>query len=246
MTYKHQLLKEGYVVLKDALPFEQIDKTCALIQSYLEESFSIKHKIHSPEFSLLLKNNPGLCTCIYDSLQQSKFHFDCYRYSKILTTVLFDIFNSPIVYAKAPLRVDVPYESKEMTSWHQDFFHCQGSVDFISAYIPFSDLSYIDGALSIIPNSHINGPLDHISWGDTSGQYNWTGGNKRRFCPTALNYSSFVQELSRGDILLFSGLLLHQTNINLGSKVNFNINYRFSDMSHSHNPNMLEPIQIRQ
>ncbi len=245
MSLRSNLLQEGVVVLKNALPIDQIERTSELIQNHLADSFSIKHSIFSPEFSLLLKNNPGLCTCIYDSLQRARLHFDIYQYSEILRTLLFDIFNSPIVYSKAPLRVDVPYESKEMTSWHQDFFHCQGSVDFLSAYIPFSDLSYIDGALSIIPKSHTHGPLDHISWGDTSGKYDWTGGNKRRFCPSALNYSSYVQELSRGDILLFSGLLLHQTNINLGHKTNFNINYRFSDINHPHNPNMLKPILLQ-
>jgi len=235
---------EGYCILQNAIPLDSIDYLTSKIDKYLSQRFLVEHSIVSSRLAEMFSTDPGLVTNIYDALQKEALHFDLYRNSPNLLGVLKHVYSQPIVYSKAPLRIDVPYHAYEMTSWHQDFFHCQGSPKFLSAYVPLRDINYLDGALSVIPLSHGLGVLEHIHWGDTSGEYDWTGGNKRRFCPTAVNFPSVVIELKKGDILLFNALLLHSTNINLGKFVNFNINYRFSSLELPHNPMMLDPVQV--
>jgi ectoine hydroxylase-related dioxygenase (phytanoyl-CoA dioxygenase family) len=150
-----------------------------------------------------------------------------------MQSVVSCLFDEPILYEKSPLRVDVPFDLREMTLWHQDFYYVKGSVDVVTFYMPLNDLDYLGGALSICPGSHKLGPLPHdLKWG------------KKSYPSYAGSLASMCCELAAGSALVFNSLLLHQTNPNYSELVNFNIQYRVSDKQYLHNPQMGNLIPI--
>lgn len=231
-SIREALDDQGCFVIEPGFDAFTMNSISALINKALKE-IGIDHACDSPEASDMLQKNKHMQSALYDRLISLPEKNNLFSTSSCIQSVVSCLFDEPVLYEKSPLRVDVPFDLREMTLWHQDFFYVKGSVDVVTFYMPLNDLDYLGGALSVCPGSHKSGPLPHaLSWG------------KKSYPNYAGSLANVCCELRAGSALVFNSLLLHQTNPNYSELVNFNIQYRVSGKRCSHNPQMGNLIPI--
>jgi hypothetical protein len=94
---------------------------------------------------------------------------------------------------------------------HQDWSSSQGSLDQLALWIPLMDVDKEFYPLEVIPGSHKRGVLP----GDRKGAN--PRGALITIDPGLVEENDFIPvELDRGDVIIFSGLLVHRTG--LGSR----------------------------
>jgi ectoine hydroxylase-related dioxygenase (phytanoyl-CoA dioxygenase family) len=135
------------------------------------------------------------------------------------------ISTRPVIHFMADgLRIEGGYHK---TPAHQDWRSVQGSVDGVTMWIPLFDVAEDDYPLEIIPESHREGlrPSEDDAFG-------------HRVRVDDVQHREFVAlSLKRGDIVVFSGFLIHRTGANGGPLVRVALSYRFN--------NAAEPAFIR-
>jgi ectoine hydroxylase-related dioxygenase (phytanoyl-CoA dioxygenase family) len=127
----------------------------------------------------------------------------------------------PIWSTRPEVRLDFPGAEAFSQPWHQDFMYSQTSLNSVTFWLPLHDVTISDGALQVIPASHRAGlyPFDVLT-------------NPRRFSiPThTLTGNNINVEMKKGQLLVFSQLLVHRSGINSSSDVRVSVQGRFADM----------------
>ena len=143
---------------------------------------------------------------------QSKMISDVCRDERILDLI------SPIVYPgisiySAKMTNKLPGDSQPC-HWHQDdsyYIKNQESNCRMSIFLPLDDVEIKDGALQVIPGSHKSGIADYRPEG--------YGHCRNRIPDDLLDMDKRIYvPMKKGDILLFSALLYHGSDQNLGDK----------------------------
>ena len=223
---------QGCLVIEHAFDASSLQSISDIINITLE-SVGVQRCCDSPDLATILQRNVHMQAALYERLIGMSQKNELFLTSSRMQKVACCLFKAPVLYEKSPLRVDVPFDLREMTLWHQDFFYVKGNADVLTFYIPLNDLDYLGGALSVCPGSHKRGPLPHeLKWG------------KKSYPKDVGSLASVCCELRAGSALVFNSLLLHQTNPNYTGLVNFNIQYRVSDKQYEHNPQMGNLIPI--
>jgi ectoine hydroxylase-related dioxygenase (phytanoyl-CoA dioxygenase family) len=230
-TCKEKLQLNGYFLLPELF---SSDELCTITESL--ERLLRQKGIDSPWCSPQTANalaNKQTQTEIYDELQKDNTRINVALRSKKFRQLSRALFDHPILYSKAPFRIDAPLDLTEMTLWHQDYYYVKGNTQTLTIYMPLRDLDYLSGSLSLIPESHLLGPLDHnISWG------------KKSYPCVAPSLKHITLSMPRGSALIFNSLLLHSTNPNYSDGINFNIQWRISEKNMEHHARMGEVLEI--
>lgn len=127
------------------------------------------------------------------------------------------ISTRPVIHYMADrLRIAGGYHK---TPVHQDWRSVQGSVDGMTIWLPLFDVGEDDYPLEIVPGSHRHGllPSEEHAFGH---------------CVTdsAIGDATFVSvPIRRGDVLFFSGFLMHRTGERGGALVRIALSYRFNN-----------------
>lgn len=222
----------GCIVIENIVDSFFIASAKAMVNSSLAK-VGYESSCDSLKVAEVLKQQKPVQSTLYDELIKNPLKNKLFLDSTHVQKVSHILFGNPVLYEKSPLRIDVPYDLAEMTLWHQDYFYVRGSTDVVTFYMPLNNLDYLGGALSVCPGSHHAGPLPHcLNWG------------KKFYPENSASFAGVSCELKAGSALIFNSLLLHQTNPNLSDFVNFNIQYRISDMMAKHNPKMGKLIPI--
>lgn len=104
---------------------------------------------------------------------------------------------------------------------HQDWRSMQGSLNSVVIWIPLIDINKDLGALEILSGSHLDGlRTDHVENG---------------FGMVALTKEEEEEELipieiERGDALLFSSFLIHQSGNNITDRPRWSCHFRYNDL----------------
>jgi hypothetical protein len=123
------------------------------------------------------------------------------------------------VFRKIPFRIDMPMWTEELAHWHQDFFYVRGNTQVITAWIPLQDTTFLNGCLSVMPGTHLMGPIEHdLVIG------------KKRTPSTIFGNEIRMVEMRKGDLLLFDSLLLHTGNLNLAPGIRYSVQPRFTPL----------------
>jgi len=137
-----------------------------------------------------------------------------------ITDIVGQLIDQPVLYKKIPLRIDVPFENKELAFWHQDDFYVQGNSSEVTVWIPLQETLAHNGALSVMKESHKNGPIPH------------TLQVGKKTLPTNIYHNSInIVEMSEGDCLFFGSYLVHQSNLNISNKIRYSIQLRYSSLT---------------
>lgn len=130
------------------------------------------------------------------------------------------LMDQPVLYNKIPLRIDVPFENKELAYWHQDDFYVQGNSSELTVWIPLQDTFAHNDALSVMSESHKNGPIAHtLKIG------------KKSLPEGIFDNPINIVEMMEGDCLFFSSYLIHQSNLNISNNIRYSIQLRYSSAS---------------
>jgi hypothetical protein len=151
-----------------------------------------------------------------------------------LTTVLECLYGEPAL--RQPRRVPRmifprPNPWSEMAA-HQDHTYIQGSLDAVTAWIPFGDCLREDGSLEVLRGSHCDG------WREIFG-----GGRVRCASTPVDNTSSSWRgtDYRVGDVLLFTSLTVHRARPNASSRIRLSMDCRFQPRASKFCDAVLEP-----
>ena len=125
------------------------------------------------------------------------------------------------------VRFDLPRESEFLSHVHQDFIYIQGSLNGITIWLPFSDISLNMGPPSFVPGSQQWGVLKvKPSFADgKEGEPYIVVDNDR------LREAEFVKRgVSAAEALVFHTLLVHRSEPNTSKKARLSIQVRFDDL----------------
>jgi len=136
-----------------------------------------------------------------------------------ITTVIKRLLRKDdiVLLEKIPFRIDCPLTIRELAVWHQDLYYVKGATETVTAWIPLFDVSFKEGCLLIMPDTHKMGPIPHNE--PTLG---------KKFYPSDI-FDRPVQyvEMKRGDVLFFNSCLLHSSGNNISDTIRFSIQSRY-------------------
>jgi len=123
----------------------------------------------------------------------------------------------PVIHFMADgLRFENGYHK---TPAHQDWRSVQGSLDGVTFWLPLYDVGFDDYPLEVVVGSHRRGLLPSVD--DAFGH---------RIADEAVPANEFRPlPLRRGDVVLFSGFLIHRTGTQGGDRVRIALSYRFNN-----------------
>lgn len=210
----------GAVVVKNALTYAQAADILAAVLDVMNDHLQAEYS--SLDDALLidrLSNHPEDVGAIYDRCKTLKLLHEYAGISSVIDSVKALLGVSQVaVFDKKILRIDLPFVTKELAHWHQDYYYVRGATDAITAWIALTDVNWVDGCLSIMPGSHRLGVLDHSL---RIGKRDIPRGIFQR----EIRY----MEVNKGDMILFHNLLLHSSNLNLSDRIRFSLQYRYSE-----------------
>lgn len=121
----------------------------------------------------------------------------------------------PAMAAQIILRADMPDDDPWSFPPHQDYIYNLGSLNTITIWIPFQDITDDIGPLDIIPGSHRGGVAPH------------TDGLLREFDETKI----VSAPMRHGQALAFSQFLYHRSGPNRSKRIRFSLQLRYNDLS---------------
>jgi phytanoyl-CoA hydroxylase len=128
---------------------------------------------------------------------------------------------APMISTRPEVRTDMPGDVDYMQPWHQDWRYGQGSINSVTFWLPFQDVSSENGTIDVMPGSHLLGYLETEELS-----------NPRRFSIVdrriqGLPYEPVVMEL--GEAIVFSQLLVHRSGFNRSGLPRLTMQMRFTD-----------------
>ena len=128
-----------------------------------------------------------------------------------------NVCTRPVLYFNSPrLAKREVYHRLEP---HQDWRSMQGSLDSVVLWVPLVRIDRDLGALEVIPGSHRRGLLPS----------NMEDGYGR--LATAVDTAAFLPiEVEKGDALVFSTFLVHQSGTNVTSAIRWSCHFRYNNL----------------
>lgn len=209
--------KVGYCLVRDLIPVSAIESLLAnyltLVEGVSGKSFS---DAHSPELAAFFQAHPDVESEVYLRIRDTSWLSGFARQRSLVQVVSGILQGDIALFSKIPFRIDIPMWTKELALWHQDYYYVRGSTDMLTAWIPFQDTSYLNGCLSVMPGSHLLGPIEHdLQIG------------KKQVPSGIFGREIRMVEVRRGDCVLFNSLLLHTGNLNLSTSIRYSLQPRY-------------------
>jgi len=210
--------KNGFVLLKRVIPHPRIDE-------FLKNHLEIVNEItglniddpQSPDLIKFYNQHRELEAKVYEQTLCQPWLLDFSKQQAIVEPIKKILGENVGLFKKCPFRMDLPLWTQELAHWHQDHFYVKGNTKIIVAWIPMQDTSYLNGCLSIMPRTHQLGPIAHdLQLGKKSIPSSIFGNEIR------------LAEMNKGDLLLFSTLLLHSSNVNYSTTIRYALQPRFT------------------
>ena len=120
-----------------------------------------------------------------------------------------------------PFLYSFPNDKKRYYQPHQDFFYLPYSQNSITLWIPLQSTSKLNGALKVIPKSHLKFKLYNHSAKDV------------KFNKLNKNFSENefkTINVKLGQALIFSSFLVHKSGSNSSNQIRMSFNVRFNDL----------------
>lgn len=191
------LSKDGYIILEQVFSHELISTANALVDELFKEDFTENNKKAFSNYFLPDRKDQGVLYDLY-------FRFPIFRKfteSDIILTELTKVLGESIMLYENSLVSKAPGTKNEVP-WHQDFMNRTKEPKKYIVWIALDKITKENGALKVIPGSHLNGFLDFYR---VDGETHHTRLDTRNIDINAYEYV----ELNQGDVLIFDQLLVH-------------------------------------
>lgn len=137
----------------------------------------------------------------------------------------------PVLMGCCNMRYDRPNDSAHLFDWHQDSIYLLGSINAVTAWVPFGKVDEYHGTIQVVAGSHRQGILPFKKISDKEiVEY-------RQFLQRdlATDISTFESPITidadAGDLVLFKQMLLHRSLPNCSNKVRWTAQIRLSDLT---------------
>ncbi len=221
----HEYIESGFI--KIAALFDDTDFTAVesdllpLIREYVAAD-----SIQDEKWVSFAKSNPDAVSRIYDRFRDHPSLHKLGNNPK-LKNIIRLLLPKAQLYKKLPFRIDVPFVTKELAYWHQDHYYVQGNTDEITVWMPFQDTGILQGCLAVMPRSHKLGTLEHTLMV-----------GKKSIPDGVYDNEIKLVEMKRGDVLIFSALLLHSSQLNISDNIRYSAQLRYTNPESGISPNM--------
>lgn len=214
-------LANGFVVFKDLFSSHEIGEIYADILSLIRIRFGKDESISA--FVSGYERDKATWQACAKQLQNSLPNLHVGTKPAITAVLERAGLANPMACILPEIRIDMPNDAKYRQPWHQDWRSGQGSLNAVTVWVPLHDVTAEHGAIDFIPGSHLLGykPIDVI-------------GNPMRFLmrdPPLDSAPRVTATLQRGECILFSQFLIHQSGTNISGTPRFTSQFRFADRS---------------
>lgn len=223
---KQQLHEEGYVIYRNFFPPEIIHQLKNQAQNIFQIQFdyfgydgSFKEnmiKLFEEQFDIF--SNCG------KQIQQGLIELYQIAFNEKLINKLKELgLNFPNVCTRPVLFFNHPKLAKEQqyykTPKHQDWPSMQSSSDSVVVWVPLVDVDWENGAVVFYPKTHKLGPLtDKLEGGFGKVKID------------EFKYDRIQPNMSVGDIVIFSTLLVHESGNILDDSIRWSCHFRYTNM----------------
>lgn len=236
---RRTLQDQGYVIIKDLIEdsyFKDIEEAfLAFLNKHSPNAFggfSVKSLMDNQGFHDafvdLKRNHPRISGAIYDSMQSS-YAVIKLSINPLLIEAISQLAGVPptsISNFDHSLRMDVPYDQRNIISWHQDTFNDEAYHDYeagITGWMPLHKVNRHNGGLVVCPGSHherVERKVTQRADPNSSLEYHFPMEYVKKF--EIVNV-----EMERGDVLLLSMNLAHASGKNNSNKVRYTVQTRY-------------------
>lgn len=235
MIERHAYNQSGYVLLKRFLDVREVDRireeAKEIFQSQMQRlglagadvlsEDEFEHGMYALfEADLQAFTNCGKHAQHLISLHRLSLDDRIVRILRELGLQFPNISTRPVLYFNSPRLAKK--EVYNRLSPHQDWRSMQGSLDSVVVWVPLVGIDRALGALEVLPGSHKRGLLA----ADMEDGY----GHIR----TPIDPMAFVPiEVEKGDALVFSSFLIHQSGTNVTSSIRWSCHFRYNNLRES-------------
>jgi len=143
----------------------------------------------------------------------------------------------PVLMGCCNMRYDRPNDSKHLFDWHQDSLYLLGSVNAVTAWIPFGQVDEHHGTIQVIPGSHKNGIFPYKKISDKPVMEHIQFLQRDLTIDGTVTGDAITILAGSGDLILFKQMLLHRSLPNFSEFVRWTAQVRISDLAY---PGFLE------
>ena len=224
---------KGLVIFKNISSDYAIEKVFRTI-NFLYKKYSPEKQLISDSEDLwnvplfhnklieLRNETPELFASIYDDCQQSSSLHELMHEQKILTLaakIFGDEESSTLALSGTMLRLDVPNDSRNVYTWHQDHSYYkqnESGMNGMVAVIALHDLEEQYGTLRFRINSHKEGLVK----AEAKDRVNHMESSQYVVSEEILNKFTVVNlVIKKGDLALFSMDTIHASGVNISKKI---------------------------
>ena len=231
--------KNGYVVLKNIVPYARIDALLEniykLYYKYSKDSelenleYPWKSELFHKKLIEFREKEPQLFGAIYDSLKTSLTLTQLVSDDVIVDNVakFLNVKPSEISISEPMCRLDVPNDKRNALEWHQErsFFpqNRDGSHSLV-CWIPLTNVTEEMGTIHISPESHKGGLIiperNEKKNGSSTRQISVPEEHIKK-------YEDLTVSVDVGDVVFLNMLLFHRSGVNISDKVRIVVQSRF-------------------
>lgn len=231
--------KNGYILCKNFFQMREVetilrDAKNIFFRQFVEKQYTnakVLEEISESAFDkFLYQLFEEDLVCISNCGKQAQHLISLHALSlhKKLIELLHHIgLTSPVISTRPVLYFNHRKLSKQKIYYkvdaHQDWRSMQGSLNSVVIWLPLVDINKELGALEILPGSHLQGlRTDHIDNG--FGMVVLSENEKSKLMSV---------EVQKGDVLLFSSFLIHQSGENITNSPRWSCHFRYNDLDES-------------
>ncbi|WP_299949778.1 phytanoyl-CoA dioxygenase family protein [uncultured Ruegeria sp.] len=231
---------EGYLIVKG---FYDVTNEITPIQKDIYDIIGLVAERHgevlnrprfSPEqfdagYNTLIARNRNYGGEIYDLVKQipAFLRLICNERSDALFRSLRNTTHSGIGAESYGIRIDVPYEDKFRSHWHQEFMFQPQSIDGIVFWTPLLPVSAEYGPVIVLPKSHRDGLCVYsrgANYADKQGAYQIGLHDEDEIIR---KYEQAAPLTEPGDLLLMDFLTIHGSGVNRAGRARWSVQSRF-------------------
>ncbi len=229
-------IKNGYVLLKNFFQMHEVetilrDAKNIFLRQFVEKQYTNAKALEEISDSAFDKFLYQLfeedLVCISNCGKQAQHLISLHALSlhkKIIELLHAIGLTSPVISTRPVLYFNHRKLSKQKIYYtvdaHQDWRSMQGSLNSVVIWLPLVDINKELGALKILPGSHLQGlRTDHIDNG--FGMVVLSENEKSKLMSV---------EVQKGDALLFSSFLIHQSGENITDSPRWSCHFRYNDL----------------
>lgn len=232
MKSDQQYVDAGFVLARGLLDKDDFLAVEQIVIEKISKHYKRIESLNDPDWVSYSVNHSECVTKVYDEMRDHEVFIELGKSNKIVGIVR-QLIRAPELYRKVPFRIDVPFETKELAFWHQDDFYVKGNDEELTAWIPLFDTHVQHGALLVMPRSQKLGRIPH------------TLCVGKKSLPVAVYHNEVrYVEMSRGDVLFFSPLLLHSSSLNISDQIRYSINLRYTTSLKAPSPVMKGTVGV--